>query len=440
LQNLLYNRNAKLEISQSKVQLDFRPYNKFLHKFNFTKISENVLNNYLQNQFKFYSDCNYNLNTLFKSFIQLFAKSLTKNNKLVVELPEIQCTLIILDYFKLLDIRRIINKDKMNYYKLFLGLDRLLFIDKVNKRNIPREIKFSKGALSLLDLIDEQINYDLNQKLKNNKKSIKKNLKSEIINSIKLLSILLTNYENSNIVLDKNIKNATLILHELLFQIPPIYYYSLFDLYRIRYTDKFKNMVKIKIPELFKRDFINSNLYKLQKMVSKQYPSYELQNIGLNNRPISTLIFHLFILVNVNVHNRENNLEKGFNDILNIAIELFNNKSVPLQFLSKSNKITKYNFQNKLSDFFRYGLKKFFSPDALNLILYLKNFIYTIFEKSFGRKEMLFSYLHLPQQIISFIVLLSLMVNFNYNGKKVNIEDVCQGIRIYAFLLLDINF
>ncbi|MHA1830295.1 MAG: hypothetical protein ACTSWR_02030, partial [Candidatus Helarchaeota archaeon] len=63
MQNLLYNRNAKLEISQSKVQLDFRPYNKFLHKFNFTKISENVLNNYLQNQFKFYSDCNYNLNT-----------------------------------------------------------------------------------------------------------------------------------------------------------------------------------------------------------------------------------------------------------------------------------------------------------------------------------------------------------------------------------------
>jgi len=419
--------------------LCFKDYIRFMQKFELEEIAENIINSYLENQEideKFYISRN-----MIKNFILLFSKALTLDlNKLKIGLKEAQCALIILDYFKSFNIKKIVVDNETWNYKFFQRLDSLLFKGWSNNKN-HSELIFSRNANNFLNSITDQIINDLNLKPKRIKKTNEKVILNQILDSINFLSILIKGKEKSNVIENEDIIISIQILHKILFKIPHVYYYSLLDLYRLRYSNKYRLMVEFKIPNEFKVLFNNSRLYHVQKIISKRFPPAELKNIGINNQPISTLINHILLLKHINGKNISS-IKNEFQEIIGYITRIIENLKLfnyNINFHMISEKITNLSGDLFL-DFCDNGFRKSFTSSAINLITYLKNFIYNIFNSTFGRQKMLFYYTHIPQQIISFIVILGLIDNYCHNEKKVNIKNICEGIRIYTNLLLDSKF
>ncbi len=429
--------------------MDFRDYKRLGLKVKIDNIAKNVLENYLENQVKL--GLNQNSINIIRNFVILFAKSLvSKNNKEIIDLKEIQCALVVIDYLNSFDIIKLLNINSTDSYKFFLRIESILNKRSVDKKIVFSKLFFSPQTLKLFEILEKQIISDLESASRKSKKNHLLNLSNEIMDSIRFLTYLQKNRTFTKVISELDVKNAVIILYNLLFQINDLYYYTLFDLYRLRFSDKYKYMAMEKVPEYFKTNFENSRLFNAQKIISKHFPPFELRNIGINNHPISTMIDHLFILESINNKVKDKNFDARYNKILNIIYSLiyeFENELISNKIRTNKVKINKkngykpqYEIETTIIDFFKKEFKKFFSMSAISFISFLKNFIISIFNRMFGRNSMLFKYTSLPQQILSFIVVLSLIDNYRNNNKQVELENLCRAVRLYTYLLLDFDY
>jgi hypothetical protein len=435
MQKILCSLDDSLESECFNVNVNFNKYRIFLNKIKIEHISQNILDNYLNNQ----KDLNSNYHSIpisfIKSFVILLSKSLSINEDLnLIGLKEIQCSLTVLDYLRLLNIERvIINSNKINHL-FFLKLDNLLFNEVKTKEFDFKQLTFSDEALTFLDSINKKLENDFNIKSRKNRKN-KKNLIDDVQNSIKFLCVLLNNHKRGNIISRNDVYNAINAFYKILFVVPKHYYYTIYDLYRLRFSDIFQKLAKIKKYKDFQVDFRNSELNNFQKLVSKVYPPRELRNIGINNQPLSNFVSHLANIAKLKKDDESKYNYGEIREFMDYLIGKFDFNKLIIN--SSELKQIHSDSKNDIHQFYKYGFRKKFELPALNLISYFKNFVNNIFENLIGRKEMLFYYSGKPQQIISFIVSLSLIDSYKAGDKRVTIDNICRAIRAYSFLLLD---
>ncbi|MBD3228776.1 MAG: hypothetical protein GF329_11375 [Candidatus Lokiarchaeota archaeon] len=440
MQKLAVNFSERKKTTCFKIEIDFKEYTGLIGPFKIDKTSENVLNNYLNNQNKDNSILNYIPMDLIKNFIILMSKSLAfTNSKKNIALKEVQCSLIVLDYIKSLNNKKSIIKNDKGKHLFFSKLDNLFFNKSNQQKLVNKSIHFSENALKFIETLKSQIENDLRAQSKKKKKKRIKGLLDEIIGSIKFLALII-NFSTKKNIEKKDIIDCVLYLYKFLFQIPHIYYFTLFDIYRLNFSEKYQELVKTEVSDEIISKFRKSDLYNTQRLIGKVYPPKELRNIGVNNQPISNLISFLFKLKTI--QDRGNKIKNNIN--FNIINQLLNEIIINFNFKNREFGPTEEQKEtnsvgNKVSkNFLKYGFKKSFTLSSLNFLSYFKNFINNVLESIFGRKNMLFYYSSLTQQIISFIVSLSLIDNFHSGEKKVTEKNICMAIRMYTYLFLDL--